>query len=77
MPKSLMRLTLTFCLTIVGAGLLTACGEEEGPAEKAGKKIDSFLNNAGETMSNAADDAKDALEEATEKTKEALEEAED
>lgn len=77
MPKAVLKLTLAFCLTIAGASALTACSEEEGSAEKAGKKMDKFFKDAGEAISEATEEAKEELEEAAEKTKDAFEDATD
>ncbi|KAA3625937.1 MAG: hypothetical protein DWQ08_08655 [Proteobacteria bacterium] len=48
---------LAMCLSIAGC-------EEEGPAEKAGKKIDEAISNLGDAAEDAADEAEDAVEDA-------------
>lgn len=55
-------------LKIVGAGvvmcaLLTAlsgCGKKEGPAEKAGKAVDSAVDKTGQQIEKAGDSIQDA-----------------
>jgi hypothetical protein len=47
----------------------TAC-KKEGPAERAGKKIDEAIEKAGEQIKESADKAGDKIEEAGEKVKE-------
>lgn len=42
---------------------LSAC-EREGPAERAGKKIDKAVEESGEAIDKAGDKAKEAVEEA-------------
>lgn len=46
------------------AGLLLvavpACQKEEGPAEKAGKAVDSAMDKAGQQIEKAGDDIQDA-----------------
>ena len=50
-------LSLTFALIVaIGVG---GC-EKEGPAEKAGEKIDKATEKAGEKIEEAGDKAKDA-----------------
>lgn len=56
-------MALTFLLAIAGC-------EEEGPAEKAGKRIDEAAEKAGEEIEEAGDE----IEEAAEKAEEELEE---
>lgn len=55
-------------LNAVLAGLfvlgLSAC-EREGPAERAGEKIDEAAGEVREGVENAAEEAKDAAEDAT------------
>lgn len=59
----------------------TAC-EDEGPAEKAGEKIDKMveqskesLEKAGDTMQEKAEEAGEKIEEGMKKTGEKIEEA--
>lgn len=40
---------------------LAAC-EHEGPAEKAGKKIDNAVDDAGDAVKDAGDKVKDAVD---------------
>ena len=41
---------------------LTAC-EQEGPAEKAGKKIDQTVEDAGDALEDAGDKIEDATDQ--------------
>ena len=54
------------CMIIV---FFTAC-KKEGPAERAGKKIDETVEKAGEKIKESAEKAGDKIEEAGEKVKE-------
>jgi len=54
------------CMIIVS---FTAC-KKEGPAERAGKKIDETVEKAGDTIKESAEKAGDKIEEAGEKVKE-------
>lgn len=56
-----------FCSMIIVS--FTAC-KKEGPAERAGKKIDEAIEKAGEQIKESADKAGDKIEEAGEKVKE-------
>ena len=47
----------------------TAC-KKEGPAERAGKKIDETVEKAGDKIKKSADKAGDKIEEAGDKVKE-------
>jgi hypothetical protein len=54
------------CMIIVS---FIAC-KKEGPAERAGKKIDETVEKAGEKIKESAEKAGDKIEEAGEKVKE-------
>jgi hypothetical protein len=47
---------------VVGASLaaLSGCQREEGPAERAGKNVDSAVEHVGDQMEKAGDSIKDA-----------------
>ena len=55
--KKLPILLIVFYL----AGGLAAC-EKEGPAEKAGKKIDQTMEKMGDQIEDAGDKVKEATE---------------
>ena len=55
------------CMIIVS---LTAC-KKEGPAERAGKKIDETVEKTGEKIKESTEKAGDKIEEAGDKVKEA------
>ena len=59
-------LVLFSCMIIVS---FTAC-KKEGPAERAGKKIDETIEKAGEQIKESADKAGDKIEETVEEAKE-------
>jgi hypothetical protein len=44
------------CGTLLLAPALTACEEEEGPAEKLGEKVDESMEQAGDKLEEAADE---------------------
>ena len=54
------------CMIIVS---FTAC-KKEGPAERAGKKVDETVEKAGGKIKESAEKAGDKIEEAGEKVKE-------
>ncbi|MFA4918474.1 MAG: hypothetical protein WC581_04395 [Thermodesulfovibrionales bacterium] len=60
-------LVIFSCMIIVS---FTAC-KKEGPAERAGKKIDETVQKTGEKIKESAEKAGDKIEEAGEKVKEA------
>ena len=57
-------------IVCAAAGALIAC-QQEGPAEKAGKKVDQGVEKAGDKVDKAAEKVGDALKQAGEKVKEA------
>ena len=59
--------TLALIAALAAAPLLTACGEEEGPAEQLGKSIDETVEKAGETVEEAGDTMEDAADEMEQK----------
>jgi len=59
-------LVLFSCMIIVS---FTSC-KKEGPAERAGKKIDETVEKAGEKLKESVDKAGDKIEEAGDKVKE-------
>lgn len=67
----LKRLVFVLCL-VAFLGAMTGCGEE-GPAEKAGKKIDEAMDSAKDKMDEMSDQAKDAYEDMKDKANEAME----
>ncbi len=52
-------LGLSACLTILA---LIGC-EQQGPAEKAGEKIDNAVRDAGEAMEEAGEKIKENMDE--------------
>lgn len=62
-------------LMIAGTPLaLTAC-DKEGPAERAGEKIDNAAEKAADKIENATDKATEKMEEVKDKAAEKIDEA--
>lgn len=57
-----LLLASVLCFSVTA---LAACDSNDGPAEKAGEKIDNATNKAKDQASDAADDASDAVDDAT------------
>lgn len=55
-----LKLGLVACVAVLALAL-AGCSEE-GPAEKAGKKIDQAMEDAGKEMESLKDKAKEAFE---------------
>ncbi len=61
----MMRLLKFFMICAMGMSLaLSACGEE-GPTEKAGKKVDETVEEMGDTMEDVGDTMGKKAEEVT------------
>jgi hyperosmotically inducible protein len=69
MLKHLPRYLL-LVLSLAAATVVGAC-DEEGAAEKAGKKVDEAAESARDTAKEAAEGAEKVLKEAEEKAKDA------
>ena len=52
---------LALASLLAGTFALTAC-EKEGPAERAGKKIDNAAEKAGDAIEDAGDKVEDAVD---------------
>ena len=52
---------LALASLLAGTFALTAC-EKEGPAEKAGKKLDNAAEKAGDAIEDAGDKVEDAVD---------------
>lgn len=63
---------LSLLLIVLLVGAFAAC-EKEGPAEKAGAKIDEAVEEAGDKMEEAGDAIEDKTEEMQEKAEKAVE----
>jgi hypothetical protein len=64
----LRKVLLVFCSGMIIVSF-TAC-KKEGPAERAGKKIDETVGKAGKKIDESAEKAGDKIEEAGKKLKE-------
>lgn len=51
---------------------LSACVKKEGPAERAGKKVDKALEKIGDKIEDAGDKVEDAADDAKDKIEDAL-----
>lgn len=69
MIRRLTRISLTALIAGVFAIGISAC-ENEGPAEKAGERVDEAIEETGDTMEEAAEEAGDELEEAADRVEE-------
>lgn len=62
-----MKITQIFASLLAALMLaagIAACSQDEGPAEKAGKKIDDAAEQAGDAAQKAADSTGEAIENA-------------
>jgi ElaB/YqjD/DUF883 family membrane-anchored ribosome-binding protein len=62
---------LSVLLIVLLIAAFVSC-EQEGPAEKAGKKIDETMEKAGDKMEEAGEAVQEKTEEMKEKAKEAV-----
>ena len=69
MKELLYKILLPLCCA-ASLMLFVAC-ENEGPAEKAGEKVDEAIEETQEKMEDAGEQVKDAVEEGGEKLEEA------
>mgnify|MGYP002624485357 CR=1 FL=1 len=53
--KQKSRLAVVFA-ALIALPLLSACGEEQGPAEQLGESIDETVEEAGDKLEAAADE---------------------
>lgn len=68
--RSTVASALFALLLALGAGVaLTGC-EDQGPAEKAGERIDQAVEETGDEIDEAAEEAGDAVEEAADEIEE-------
>ena len=68
MKKLLCKILLPLCCA-VSLMLFVAC-ENEGPAEKAGEKLDEAIENTQDVLKDAGEKMKDAVKEGGEKLEE-------
>ena len=54
----------------LGLGLLVGC-EQQGPAQKAGEKVDKAVEDAGKAIEKAGEKAGEKLDEAAKKVRDA------
>ncbi|MFN4351854.1 MAG: hypothetical protein ACK4F6_13710 [Hylemonella sp.] len=69
-----MKLRTTLCAALVLTGLLAAlagCQKQEGPAERAGQKIDKAVEKTGEKISETKEKVGEKLEKAGESIQDA------
>lgn len=65
MSRSQVMVVLAFALSA-----LAGC-EQQGPAQKAGEKVDKAVDQAGKSMQKAGEKVEDAAKDAEKKIKEA------
>ncbi|KEZ78121.1 hypothetical protein [Salinisphaera hydrothermalis] len=67
------KISTLLIAAILGLTTLTlaACDNDDGPAEKAGQKIDNAADNTSDAMEDAGDKASDAADDAADKAKDA------
>lgn len=70
--KTLKKIVSLLCGLML-IGFVSAC-EQEGPAEKAGEKVDQAVEESQEAMEEAGEESQDAAEQAGESVEEAGEE---
>lgn len=72
MRTDMLRKTALAALLLAAPLALTAC-DKQGPAERAGEKIDDAAEKAGEKLEDAREKAGDTVDELRAKADEALE----
>lgn len=70
--NKMTRALSTATLVLFGLGL-GACSQE-GPAERAGEKIDNAVEETGESIDSALENAGDKIEDAADKVEDKMEE---
>lgn len=55
--------------------MVAGCAEQEGPAERAGEKIDESIQNSKDTLSDAVESAAETIEDAGDDIEESAEDA--
>lgn len=48
-----------FLILVLSQLFLAGCQPKDGPAERAGKRVDDAVSNAADSVKDAADDVKD------------------
>jgi predicted small secreted protein len=62
MDKGFKAIGVALLLAFLAVGL-TACGDDQGPAEEAGENIDETMEEAGDEIEEAGDEMEEAAEE--------------
>lgn len=75
MKKTVKYLTLLICCFAL-AMVLQSC-EEQGPAEKAGEKVDTMMEKTQENLEEAGDKMKEAVEKVEEEVEDATDSHQD
>jgi len=70
MLRKMKKILFIALLILPLVGGLVAC-EKEGPAERAGEKIDDAVEEAGDKMEQAGEKVDDTVEEAGDKVEQA------
>ena len=74
--KNILKSVALFVCCLGLVIILQSC-EEQGPAEKAGEKVDNVMEQAQEKLEEAGDKMKDAVEQGKETLEEASEDNQD
>ena len=75
MKKTTLARLLSLLVLLALAG--SACVKKEGPAERAGKKVDKALEKIGDKIEDAGDKIEDAADKAEDKIEDALDDDDD
>ncbi len=75
--RATQRIFRTVIMAVIAIGLISLTGgcRKKGPLERAGKKVDSAVQDAGEAIEDAADKTKEAAEDAADKVEEVVDDA--
>ena len=72
--RRLATILISLAMGLAAVSLTVAC-HEEGPAERAGRKIDDATHDAGDAMKDAGDKARDKMGDAGRTLGEKMEDA--
>jgi hyperosmotically inducible protein len=71
------RFNMRYLLAMMIAAFLIVGCEKEGPAEKAGERVDEMAEDMGDAMDDASDSVKDTVEDAGDAMEDAADEMEE
>ncbi len=70
-----MKRLIFLIFLIASFFMFSGCAEQEGPAERAGEKIDESIESSKDTMSDAVESAAETIEDAGDDIEESAEDA--